>query len=586
MRATTESGQRTHAGLRLIAASLVVGVASVAVTVVPAQVASATAGITYYVNSTNDTGASATACMTNSPANDCGIDDAINAFNADTTSGDADTIVFNSSIATFTVGTPTTINNANTGVTLAITGSGASATAVSGAGTNQVFDIAAGTTVTISDLTIEHGNAPEYGGGILNYGTMTVTDSTLSGNTADFGGGILNWYGATTTVTDSTFAGNSAINASQGNGGGIYNADGTLTVTGSTLTGNSAYSASGGGGGIVAGEGTTTVTDSTLAGNTSSYAGGGILADGGTLTVADSTLSGNTAVDYGGGIFEEVNTTIVTDSTLSGNGAGDLGGGMLDNGDTTTVTDSTLSDNSAGSAGGGGIDNYSGEVDYQPGTTTLLATIVANSNTIGGDCGGTVADGGYNVDSDGTCNFSPTNRSISDSANLDASLGLLQDNGGPTETVLPSAASPAVGVIPNPTTLDGFPVCPRTDQRGVASIGKCTIGAVEGVFRIATTSLPAASPNTAFGPVTLTTQDAGMSASPYATSLKWKKVSLPKGLKLSPKTGVLSGTPSKRLSEGPTSIKVSVTETITTLNGKKKVKTKMTVEAVIPLTIT
>ena len=585
MRAGSSSGNRAQAGLRLIAASLVIGLASAAVAVVPAQVADATAGITYYVNSTSDTGAGATACMANSPTNGCGIDDAIAAFDSDTTPNDADTIVFSSSIATFTVGTPAAINNINTGVTLAITGNGASATAVSGGGTNQVFNIAAGTTVTISDLTIEHGSGAEYGGGILNYGTTTVTGSSVSDNTASFGGGILAWYGATTTVTDSTLSGNNAINAGQGNGGGIYNADGTLTVTGSTLSGNSATSADGGGGGIVAAEGTTTVTDSTLSGNNASYAGGGILAEGGTLTVTDSTLSGNTAGDYGGGIFEEVNTTTVTDSTLSGNGAGDLGGGMLDNGDTTTVTDSTLSGNGAGTVGGGGIDNYSGEVDYQPGTTTLGATIVANSNSTGGDCAGTIADGGDNIDSDGTCGFSATG-SFSHSTSLDASLGLLQNNGGPTETILPSATSPAVGVIPNPTTVNGVQVCPRTDQRGVPSVGKCTIGAVEGVFRIATTSLPNASPGTAYGPVTLTTQDAGVSTSSYSTSLKWKKVSLPKGLKLSPKYGLLSGKPNKKLTGGLVSVKVSVTETVTTLNGKRKDKTKTTVEAIIPLTIT
>jgi hypothetical protein len=80
--------------------------------------------------------------------------------------------------------------------------------------------------------------------------------------------------------------------------------------------------------------------------------------------------------------------------------------------------------------------------------------------------------------------------------------------------------------------------------------------------------------------VTLTTTG----STPGAT-LKWKKVSLPKGLKLS-KTGVLSGTPSTKLLAGTTSVKVQVTETVTTLNGKHKVKTKTTVQATILLSIT
>jgi hypothetical protein len=49
---------------------------------------------------------------------------------------------------------------------------------------------------------------------------------------------------------------------------------------------------------------------------------------------------------------------------------------------------------------------------------------------------------------------------------------------------------------------------------------------------------------------------------------------------------VLSGTPNTKLAAGPTSVTVQVTETVTTLNGTKKVKTKTTVQATIPLTIT
>jgi hypothetical protein len=40
------------------------------------------------------------------------------------------------------------------------------------------------------------------------------------------------------------------------------------------------------------------------------------------------------------------------------------------------------------------------------------------------------------------------------------------------------------------------------------------------------------------------------------------------------------------LAPGTTSIIVQVTETVTTLNGKKKVKTMTTVQAIIPLSIT
>ncbi len=85
--------------------------------------------------------------------------------------------------------------------------------------------------------------------------------------------------------------------------------------------------------------------------------------------------------------------------------------------------------------------------------------------------------------------------------------------------------------------------------------------------------------------MTLQEAGAGTSTSPYVTTFKWKKVILPKGLKLS-SGGVLSGTPSAKLAAGASSVTVQVTETVIALNGKKKVKTKTTVQATIPLTIT
>ena len=100
-------------------------------------------------------------------------------------------------------------------------------------------------------------------------------------------------------------------------------------------------------------------------------------------------------------------------------------------------------------------------------------------------------------------------------------------------------------------------------------------------FGIATTSLLNATPTSPYGPVTLQAAGLGVSANPYTTTLKWKKVTLPKGMKLS-SAGVLSGTPNKNLAAGPSSVTVKVTETVTTLNGRRKVKTATTAEATIP----
>ena len=141
MQTPTGSGNRllrARTALRLCAASLLVGLATVAVAVLPASESGAvpTTGQKFYVNSATDTGA--TDCTT-AGNTDCGIDDAITAFNADTTANDADTIVFSSTVPTSTVGNPTAINNTTSGVTLAIDGNSPSKTAVSGNNTNEVY---------------------------------------------------------------------------------------------------------------------------------------------------------------------------------------------------------------------------------------------------------------------------------------------------------------------------------------------------------------------------------------------------------------------------------------------------------------
>ena len=107
-------------------------------------------------------------------------------------------------------------------------------------------------------------------------------------------------------------------------------------------------------------------------------------------------------------------------------------------------------------------------------------------------------------------------------------------------------------------------------------------GCLQRGFAISTSTLPPATPGMAYGPVTLQAADVGVSSPPYSTTLKWKKVILPKGLKLS-SAGVLSGTPNKKLVPGASSVTVQVTETVTTLNGTKKVRGKIPVQATITL---
>jgi hypothetical protein len=146
-------------------------------------------------------------------------------------------------------------------------------------------------------------------------------------------------------VTDSTVSGNSAGNAelfSFSEGGGIFN-NGTLTVTNSLVSGNSAASSErvvSNGGGIF-NNGTLTVFSSTVSGNSTVGSGGGIYNftldfDQTTLTLINVTVTGNRAdsggsgEEHGGGIFtfgtETLNNTIVAGNfvdTFSSDVSGD-----------------------------------------------------------------------------------------------------------------------------------------------------------------------------------------------------------------------------------------------------------------------
>ena len=56
-------------------------------------------------------------------------------------------------------------------------------------------------TLTLTNSTVSGNTATYYGGGIYNYGTVTLTNSTVSGNSANWGGGIFNYYGARPSPT-------------------------------------------------------------------------------------------------------------------------------------------------------------------------------------------------------------------------------------------------------------------------------------------------------------------------------------------------------------------------------------------------
>jgi hypothetical protein len=376
-----------------------------------------TTGITYYVNSAGDLGA--TDC--NVPNNtDCGIDDAIRAFNGDTTTNDADTIVFNSDVPTFYVTVSTAISNTTSGVTLAINGNGVGNTAVSGGGVIGVFDIDAGVTVTISDLTIEDGYTDGDGGAISNSGTLTVTNDDFSDNMAAYGDGGAIEGGSSLTVANSTFY----DNGSPGNGGAIESV-GTgsvnLTITGSTFYENGT------------GEG-----------------------DGG-------------AISYGSGVggnLKITNSTFYDNFGLVGGGAVESGG--FDTDGNVTVTDSTFSANNGGTGSGGAINIDTGSATI---SNTILSSNNANFNSTD-NCGGTITNGGDNI------SYPPSDISCPATfGSGNPNLGPLRDNGGPTQTMAIGPGSSAYELVPAAScTVD---IDQRGDMRPGVPGANCDAGAYE-----------------------------------------------------------------------------------------------------------
>ncbi|MDB6030970.1 MAG: hypothetical protein JWM16_1308, partial [Verrucomicrobiales bacterium] len=87
-------------------------------------------------------------------------------------------------------------------------------------------------------------------------------------------------------------------------------------------------------------------------------------------------------------------------------------------------------------------------------------------------CFGVLTDGGYNLSSDSSCNFTNTG-SLND---IDPLLGPLQDNGGATLTTALTDCSPALDAG-SPTLF------PPIDQRGVTRpiASRSDIGACEGI---------------------------------------------------------------------------------------------------------
>ena len=83
---------------------------------------------------------------------------------------------------------------------------------------SRVFQVSSDSHVEFQGLMITGGVTADNGGGIINFGELTVTSSTLSGNLAGIGGVRIS-NGGTLRLDSSTLGGNAAA----GHGGAIIN---------------------------------------------------------------------------------------------------------------------------------------------------------------------------------------------------------------------------------------------------------------------------------------------------------------------------------------------------------------------------
>jgi hypothetical protein len=344
---------------------------------------------------------------------------------------------------------------------LKIDGPGADRLAVNGNDASRVFQISSGVAASIDGLTVTYGRAVGRGGGILNAGTLTVSNAILSDNLVvgvpgaslgavvdAFGGGIFN--AGALTIRYSGFVHNRAIGGdgtassigSSGLGGAIMSAGtaiapATANVSYSTFLDNQAI---GGAAGI---------------GASRAGVGGAVNNTAGTFTVSYSLFHDNQAV---GGIENGV---------PGGFGAGV--GGAISNvarpgSAILNVNNCTLTNNRAvgGAAGagtvaqngrGGAIANYVFGGVVPPVTVTAVAHIdhstILGNQAIGGvgPTGGNGLGGGIENENGGVLTVSNSlialNRAIGgvgNSSNGGNGLGGGIFNGGPSPVGTPSLA--------------------------------------------------------------------------------------------------------------------------------------------------
>ncbi|MDZ4768987.1 MAG: choice-of-anchor Q domain-containing protein, partial [Chloroflexota bacterium] len=316
------------------------------------------------------------------------------------------------------------------------------ATEISGGDTTNMFVVASGGILNLSNQTLRNGantsggailqqggtvacdgtrfenNVAEFdGGAIRGEGTLSIDGCIFENNTAGDNGGAISHFGFLPLTSiggifrDNTAGTDPAGQTNGGRGGAIAVSFSPSTISGSAFDGNTADSGDtdfGGGGAIFNSSDTPlgmVITASGFSGNTvagDNGRGGAILNAPGSFLFINYSHFGtvpqtipfplNTLVDpnsvtgtaSNGGAIYTTGPTLVLGSSFIGNTSANDGGafGSDSSGDNVTIANSTFSDNSAANQGGALYQVRNDDL------TTLVNVTIANNSAAAGGGGG------------------------------------------------------------------------------------------------------------------------------------------------------------------------------------------------------
>ena len=226
--------------------------------------------------------------------------------------------------------------------------------------------------VTVNGLKIT-GASAEQGGAIYNATNLALNDAVFIQNSADQGGAIYNATNATVTATNVDFTGN----ASNGEGGSIYNA-GSVNLENANFEDGVAKS-----GAAIYNAGSVQIDGATFTNGVASESAGAIYNAGGVLNVANAEFNGSIASNGGAIVNALHGSATIADSSFVGNTAAQ-DAGAIDNYGALTLTNATFTNNRANGFGGAIYNSQSSTSDMLYSVDLDAVTFSGNNAQKGG----------------------------------------------------------------------------------------------------------------------------------------------------------------------------------------------------------